>query len=200
MSTIDELVEIVERVRVATQSLSGDEFRLREIAFEKLLEHELSTTHNGNGPPSVMAASKQNDVSVDTSLSSPQMRADEVAQYFGIDPESTGDLFDLKEEVPALNLPANRLTQTKAQGVREISLLVCGVRTALGLDTGSQDIKLVAEHYNRLDANFMKHLTGFDKVAVRGKPGSPNRLVRMRATGAEECRTLAQRLVSDDLG
>ena len=198
MTTKEELAEIVERVRLATESLSGDDHRLREIAFEKLLEYELA--HSGAENGAATSARASSDDQVDTSYSSPQMRADAVARYFGIDPESTGELFDLSGEEPTLHLPSAKLGQSKAQRVREITLLVCGVRTALGIDTGSRHIRTVVEQYGDLDTNFVAHLTEFDKVAVRGKPGSQNRLVRMRATGAEESRALAQRLVSNGLG
>ena len=198
VSTTEHLSEIVERVREATKSLSGDEFRLREIAFEKLLEHELATSTNGNCGAVRDPSSDSVEAAVDSSYSTPQMRADAVARYFDIDPEAVGGLFDLSAQAPALNLPAHKLSRTKAQGVREVALLVCGVRTAIGLDTGSRDIKNVAERYSRLDANFMNHLTEFDQIAVRGKPGSSNRLVRMKAIGAEASRELAQRLVSND--
>ena len=198
MTTKEELAEIVERVRLATESLSGDDHRLREIAFEKLLEYELA--HSGAENGAATSARASSDDQVDTSYSSPQMRADAVARYFGIDPESTGELFDLSEEEPTLHLPSAKLGQSKAQRVREITLLVCGVRTALGIDTGSRHIRTVVEQYGDLDTNFVAHLTEFDKVVVRGKPGSQNRLVRMRATGAEESRALAQRLVSNGLG
>ena len=201
MTTTEQLSAIVERVREATKSLSGDEFRLREIAFEKLLEHELATSINGNNgaPAESVASSGSVEAAVDSSYSSPQMRTDEVARYFGIAPEAVADLFDLSAEIPTLQLPTGTLSRAKAQAVREIALLVCGARTALGLDTGARDIRDVAEHYSRLDSgNFMKQLTDFELIAVRGKPGSSNRLVRMRATGAEASRELAQRLVSND--
>ena len=201
MSTTEYLSAIVERVREATKSLSGDDFRLREIAFEKLLEHELGLGHEANGTSQASSGqrSKNGHEQVDGSLASPQMRTDAVARYFDIDPETVVDLFDLGEGVPTLQLPAGKLSRVKAEAVREITLLVCGVRTALGMDTGSRDIRTAAEHYGRLDAgNFMKQLTEFEQIAVRGKPGSSNRLVRMRATGAEASRDLAQRLVSND--
>ncbi len=199
MSTTEQLSTIVERVREATKSLSGDEFRLREIAFEKLLEHELAQTPAANGSSGQAPSAMAHTDDVDGSYATLQMRADAVARYFDIDPDAVVDLFDLGEGIPTLQLPTGTLSRAKAQAIREITLLVCGARTALGLDTGSRDIRDAAEHYGRLDSgNFMKHLTDFELIAVRGKPGSSNRLVRMRATGAEASRELAQRLVSND--
>ncbi len=198
MTTTEHLTEIVERVRAATESLSGDDLRLREIAFEKLLEYELSSESNKNG--SEAGSPEQNAPSegvVDTSYSTPSMRADAVAQYFGISPEDAEDLFDLSNESPSLSLPSSKIEQSKAAAVRQIALLVCGARTALGLETGSAHIRQEVDHYGKSDTNFMSYLTKFDKIAVRGKRSSPNRLVRMRVIGAEEARVLVQRMVSN---
>ena len=199
MRTTEQLAEIVERVRKATKSLDDQDQRLREIAFEKLLEHELSSaaqadvahapsedeSGNGAAPP-------------DSSYDTLQMRADAVARYFKIKPEEAQDIFDLSSEVPTLDLPSNKIEPARAAAVRQITLLICGARTALGLETGSANIREAAEAYGKADTNFMAHLTNFDdKIAVRGKKSSPNRLVRMRVKGAEEAGRVARNLVSN---
>ena len=197
VSTTEHLSEIVERVREATKSLSGDEFRLREIAFEKLLEHELATSTNGNSGAVRDPSSDPVEAAVDSSYSTPQMRADAVARYFDIDPEAVGGLFDLSAQAPALVLPANKIEHTKAASVRQIALLICGVRTALGIENGSAKIRDAAEQYDKIDQSFMATLTEFDKIAVRGKPSSQNRLIRMRVIGVEEAQAVARKLVSN---
>ncbi len=197
MTTTEHLTEIVERVRAATESLSGDDLRLREIAFEKLLEHELSVTPMTNGLEDRPLPVETRDEQVDTSYSTLEMRADAVARYFDISSEEARDLFDLGDELPALQVPSSKLDSSVAGAVREIALLVCGVRTALGIETGSKHIRESTDRYKRFDGNFNKHLTEFDLIAVRGKPQSPNRLVRMRVIGAEAARELARRLVSN---
>lgn len=197
MSTAEQLAEIVERVRTATESLSGDDLRLREIAFEKLLDHELALTPSSNGTNVENGASEAANDPLDTSYATPEMRADAIARYFGISSDEANDLFDLHDQVPTLQVQSTKLDSSIAGAVREIALLVCGSRTALGIETGSKDIRVVANEYKRFDGNFNKHLNEFDLIAVRGKPRSPNRLVRMRVVGAEAARTLAQRLVSN---
>lgn len=198
VSTTEQLTAIVERVREATKSLSGDEFRLREIAFEKLLEHELSNGGPSNGAATLAPLETPADTdSLDTSYSTPEMRAEAVARYFGISQEDAFDLFDLSSDEPVLQIQSSKLDTSVAGAVREIALLVCGARTALGIETGSKDIREPADQYKRFDSNFNKHLTDFDLIAVRGKSRSPNRLVRMRVIGAEAARALAQRLVSN---
>ncbi len=197
VSTTEQLTEIVERVRSATESLSGDDLRLREIAFEKLLDHELSSGLLSNGSSGKQNVEATGDIPVDSSYSSPSMRAEAVARYFDISADDANDLFDLSNELPELQVSSSKLESSVAGSVRQIALLVCGVRTALGIETGSKHIREVADEYKRFDANFNKHLTDFDLIAVRGKPRSPNRLVRMRVVGAEAARELAQRLVTN---
>ena len=195
MTTKEELAEIVERVRLATESLSGDDHRLREIAFEKLLEYELA--HSGAENGAATSARASSDDQVDTSYSSPQMRADAIARYFGIDSEEAQDIFDLTAEAPVLAVPPNRIDETQAGAVRQIALLVCGARTALGIETGSAHIREAVESYDKADNNFMSYLTSYDKIAVRGKKSSKNRLVRMRVVGAEKAQEVARKLVSN---
>lgn len=198
MSTTEQLTEIIERIRAATECLGGDDHRLREIAFEKLLDYELDRTANPNGSNVRQGKTEPRADQIDTSYSTPQMRADAVGRYFDISPDDAMDLFDLSEEEPGLQIQSHKLDGAVAGAVREIALLVCGVRTALGFETGSRHIREAADHYNKLESHFNQYLTEFDLIAVRGKPRSPNRLVRMRVVGAEAARELAQRLVSND--
>ncbi len=197
MTTTEQLAAIVERVRDATKSLSGDEFRLREIAFEKLLEHELGHHPQTNGasidPSDPSAVSTP---PLDSSYSTPTMHAEAIAQYFKIDPDEAHDLFDVSEAEPTLQLPVSQLPGPQAAAVRDIALLVCGARTALGLETGTVHIRQAADDFGKVDSNFMTYLLDFDKIGVRGKSTSKNRLVRMRVVGAEAARELAQQSVS----
>lgn len=198
LTKTEHLTEIVERVRIATESLSGDNLHLREIAFEKLLEHELSNEATTNGAETTSPEQrKAGREAVDTSYSTPAMRAEAVGHYFKISPNDAADLFDLHDESPVLSIPSNKIQGTRAAAVRQIALLICGARTALGLETGSSHIREAAETYGKFDANFMKHLTTFDKIAVRGKPSSRNRLVRMRVIGAEEAQVVAQGMATN---
>ena len=107
------------------------------------------------------------------------------------------ELFDLSGNEPKLVLPSRKLANGKAAAVREVALLVCGVRTAVGLETGTQHIRAAADTLGKLDpANFMKTLDSMPEIAVLGRRGSSNRAIRMKVTGAEAARPLAQRLVS----
>ena len=190
------LGELVAQAREAASVLTDDDKDLRPIAFERVLEHLL-----GNGEERTQAVASAtvgpSAEPIDAILGTEQQRVDATARYFSVTPEQVRELFDLSSDEPQLLLSSRKLANGKATAVREIALLVCGLRTAVGLDTGTQHIRQAADDFNKLDsANFMTTISGMDQIAVLGKPGSPNRLIRMRAIGAEKARPLAQRLVA----
>ncbi len=185
------LGELVAQARDAVSVLGEEDRELRSIAFERVLDHLL-----GNGVVRAEPARKLVEEPIDAVLGTEQQRVDAAARYFDIAPAEVRELFDLSNGEPRLVLHSNKLPRGKAEAVREIALLVCGVRTAVGLDTGSQHIRRASDDFNKLDRNFMTVLGEMDMIAVLGKPDSRNRLVRMRATGAEAARPLAQRLVA----
>jgi len=188
------LGELVAQARDAVSMLKGEEdTELRRIAFERVLDHLLG---NGNGVVRAEPARKLVEEPIDAVLGTEQQRVDAAARYFDIDPERVRELFDLSGDEPQLVLPPDKLPREKAAAVREIALLIGGVRTAVGLATGTSHIRQAVSDYQKLDDEFMTTLGAMDKVAVLGKPGSKNRLVRMRAIGAEAARPLAQRLVA----
>lgn len=189
------LGELVAQAREAASVLGdGEEDReLRRIAFERVLDHLLG---NGNGVVRAEPARKLVEEPIDAVLGTAQQRVDAAARYFDIDPERVRELFDLSGDEPRLVLPPDKLPRESAAAVREIALLIGGVRTAVGLATGTSHIRQAVSDYQKLDDEFMTTLGAMDKVAVLGKPGSRNRLVRMRAIGAEAARPLAQRLVA----
>lgn len=195
----NRLGELVAQARDAVSVLGEEDSALRPIAFERVLDHLLGNG-GGNGvapqAPAAEAATKPADDPIDGVLATEQQRVDAASRYFDIAPAEVRELFDLSNGEPRLVLHSNKLPRGKAEAVREIALLVCGVRTAVGLDTGSQHIRRASDDFNKLDKNFMTVLGEMDTVAVLGKPGSKNRLVRMRVIGAEAARPLAQRLVS----
>ena len=192
------LGELVAQAREAASVLSEEDSDLRPIAFERVLNHLL-----GNGgaqsPGITNAAPKAAPPadSIDTSLASEQQRVDAVARYFEIDPAQVPELFDLSSEDPVLSMNSKRLPSGRARATRDIALLIGGVRTAVGLETGTSHIREAAEAYDKLDRpNFMTTLGEMREIALLGKPRSSNRLVRMKVTGAEAARPLAQRLVA----
>ena len=179
-----------------------DDKELKHIAFERVLDHLLG---NGQGQPAAQTqgtpaptpAVTPSPERVDSSLATEQQRVDAAARYFQIEPDGARELFDLSGEEPIFHMNPNKLPKRRADAVRTIALLVGGVRTAVGLETGTLHIRQAAEDSGKLDpANFMTTLSNMDNIAVLGKKGSQNRLVRMRVTGAEAARKLAQQLVA----
>ncbi len=199
----EELKAIVDDAWAATAALSECDTGVRQVAFERLLNHLLAggglpAANGDEAAPSIAASSAQPDVStepIDDSYATEEQRAEAVARFFDIAPAEASDMFDLTEPTPMLQLPSKKLPEVRAEAIRKIALLVCGARTALGLDTGSKDIRQAAEEYQKYDRNFMPVLTEMSELAMRGKPHSKNRLVRLRVIGMEEARGLAASLV-----
>lgn len=204
MSTrAEDLKAIVDDAWAATETLSMCDAGVRQAAFERLLSHLLANDTSGgvNGDEIARSATATHVPAnappepIDDTYATQEQRAEAVGRFFDITPEEASDLFDLTQPDPKLQLPSKKLPEARADAVRKIALLVCGARTALGIETGSKDIRQAAEDYKRYDRNFMPVLTEMPELAVRGKSRSKNRLVRMRVIGTEEARTLAASLV-----
>ena len=196
MTTGTNLKEILKSAEEAV-TIIEDEDR-RRIAFERVLDHLLNTSDgnlaaDGRSPvPSIGVEQPM----VDSAFASEQQRTDEIAQYFGIEPEQVYDIFDLSDDDPRLRLSSTKLSKDKAGGTREIALLITGARTALGRDTDTAGIRAAADDYGRLDSShFMSTVANMKQLSLLGKRHSSNRAVRMKFLGAEEAKRLAQKLV-----
>ena len=191
------LGELVAQAREAASVLSDDDKDLRPIAFELVLDHLLGNGGaQAEGAPRATPSAGPTAEPVDSSLATEQQRTDAVARYFQIEPEQVPELFDMSGEEPLFVLHSSKLPKQTASAVRDLALLIAGARTAVGLETSTGDLRQTADAYGTLDSNFMTTLSNLNNIAVLGKPSSPNRLVRMKVTGAEAARPLAQRLVS----
>lgn len=194
-----ELESLVTKAQEATKNL--DNADLRKVAFERVLDHLLgncgdsgAATSRRPTPPEAVAVSHQD---ADGVLADEQQRIDALARYFKISPEDVLHIFDASEEEPKLALATRYLSQTKSHATKEITLLVAGALTALGLQTTTSRIRAVADAYGKLDRpNFMTTLANLEEISVLGKPRSPNRIIRMKVAGVEEAQVIAQGIVS----
>lgn len=198
---VKELTDLVKAADKATSGLENAE--LRRVAFERVLDHLLQ---NGAGESPAASrgkiasaeATEATDQKADSVFGSEQQRTDAIAGYFDVTPDDVLHLFDTSGETPSLVLHSSSLDNANAIATREVALLVTGARTALGQKTTTNDIRGVAEDFGRLDSSeFMNTLVKATGLAVLGKPWSPNRVVRMKATGAEQARELAQRMIGE---
>lgn len=200
-TSADELAGLVATAQRATAEL--DDPALQRVAFEQVLEHLLTggDSVTSTGPTRQLTTPSAVPTSIegaDGAFASEQQRVDALAHYFKIDPDNVRHVFDVSSQEPQLVLPTSRIADSKTEGAREITLLVAGARTALGQQTSTSDIREAADHFGKLDVgNFMASLAKMVEVSVLGKPRSPNRVVRMRATGAEAAQALAQRITSE---
>ncbi len=193
-----DLADLVHQAQEATEGLDDE---LRTVAFERVLDHLLGAAGNhrtaGTGSQGQKAGKAKRAEAADGILASEQQRIDALARYFKIEPEDVSHVFDAAEDEPKLAIPVSRLAKAKSHATREIVLLVTGAFTALGLDTTTKGIRRVADDYGKLDRpSFMTTLTNLDEVSVLGRPRSPNRIIRMKAVGAEAVRSLVREKIS----
>ena len=197
----DELKAMVDDAWAATETLSDCAPDVRQVAFERLLTHLLSGDRGGasstSGGVESNGMQEASAEPLDSSYATEEQRAWAVAQSFQIGIDEVRDLFDLSDAEPVLQVGGTQLSEQKSAATREIMLLVCGARTALGFDTGTHHVREAAERHGRLDPlNFMATLGAMEQIALRGSPGSRNRLVRLKAIGVEAARELALKLTS----
>lgn len=196
MSVVANLQKLLKSVEDAISVVEDEE--MKRVAFERVLDHMLKTADLGSAAGTGAKDSLPSDeAAADSSLATEQQRIDEVASYFGIGYEQVSDLFDLSDADPCLRFSSSVLSQDKAQGTREIALLITGARTALGRDTHTNHIRDAANDYGKLNSNhFMETLNRMPHLSLLGKHRSRNRIVRMKIIGAEEAKRLVKRLVS----
>lgn len=192
-----ELESLVTQAQEATKSLEGE---LRRVAFERVLDHLLGSCPSLSVAPPVrqepLREPRTVQDSADGILAGEQQRIDALARYFKVDPDDVGHIFNTSAEEPGLEIATKHLPEPKAQATREIALLVTGALTALGMETTTSRIKDVTDEYGKYDSsNFMSTLTNLHEISVLGKPRSSNRIVRMKVAGAEEARSIAERIL-----
>ncbi len=196
VTSTEDLRGLVDRARDAVAGLDPQtDSDLRPIAFERILEALLRDTasapsNGGNGRP---ATSTQ---LIDDTFATEEQRIDAVASYLRIRPEQAGDLFDLTSEQPRLQVNQTALEAQKRPALRQIVLLVAAARDALGIETGTADVRSAADDLGKFDKNnFISTISTMPEVALRGKRGEHNRLIRLRLIGTEAARELASSLV-----
>ena len=192
---------IVAEAEEIVASIKDEE--MRRIAFGPVLERLLSE-NGANGGQAVAAGNGRSgdgramDTAVepaDGSYANAEQRADSVAHFLQIDPAKALDLFNLDGPEPGLQIPSKSVPSGKSAGTRMLTLLLCSVRLALGIETTTQHVREAVDQYGRYDAaNFMKTLTMMPEIVVRGKPQSSNRVIRLRMTGEEAARDLVASL------
>ena len=121
-----------------------------------------------------------------------------MATTLGLEYDDVGSLFDLSAAEPVLRVNPTKLAPNDADVLREITLLVCIGRGALGLAAGTRHIREAAAAHDRLDAaNFNAVMERIPGIALRGHSDSDNRFVGLRGAGFEAAGDLARRLVRE---
>ena len=196
VASTDDLKGSVDRARDAVAGLDPQtDSDLRPIAFERIIEAlprdtTSAPSNAGNGGP---ATSTQ---LIDDTFATEERWIDAVASYLRVRPEQAGDLFDLSSEEPRLQANQAALEVRKRPALRQIVLLVAAAGDALGIETGTADVRSAADDLGKFDRNnFINTISTMPEVALRGKRGEHNRQIRLRLIGTEAARELASSLV-----
>ena len=181
-----DLAGIVRRAEEGAAAAKDPE--LQRVAFVRLLDHLL------NAPADDEASTAS---SVVDPLGSPQQRLDEVSMYFQLEPERVNHLVDLSTPEPRLLLTPDEVPGESTVATRRIAILATAIRSALGLDTTTVQIRDELRRLERFDApNFSTTLTSMPQVALLGESGQHSRVVRLTTAGVDEARKLVQELTS----
>ena len=196
----ERLSRIVADAWSATSPVAGEvDQATRQAAFKLVLETMLQNGAEqldapdewADEPPRLTARE-----ALDDALATETQRTDAIAGYLGIVSDRVADLYDIGDATPKLCVKSASLSEQPTDATREIALLVTAARAALGLETGTRNIREAAVAQGKLDeVVFDRTLPLMKEISVRGASASPNRRVRLRGTGVEAARELAQRLV-----
>ena len=128
----------------------------------------------------------------------PALRTDAISSYLGIKAEQVPLLCAVEQVDPILRGNLERLLTEKHVAIRDIALLLLGVRTAIALDTDLDEIRRAGEQYCSLDESTSAEIMqSSPEWVVMGVRGSERKIVRLRAAGVDAVRELVQQLVSE---
>lgn len=196
---VERLSRIVADAWTATAPVASEVDRAtRQAAFTLVLETMLQNGAEPSGAPDGWAAELHGDAGrdpLDDAFATETQRADAIAEYLGIVSERVAGMYDIGDATPKLRVKSAYLSEQPADATREIALLVTAARAALGLETGTRNIRETALAHRRFDDEaFDPTLAQMTEISLRGASESVNRRVRLRGTGVEAARELAQQL------
>ena len=179
----------------------------RQSAFRLLLEAMLQNGYEPapEEPPAVDETPptdqwpETDDWSIDRAFATEVQRTDAVAMSLGLEYDEAQSLYDLSGPDPRLRVDPAKLAADRQSALREITLLVCVGRGAVGLDSGTRHVREAAAAHQRPVpvGDFNACMESIPDIVLRGHSDSDNRLVRLRGTGVEAARDLAQRLARE---
>ncbi len=195
----ERLSRIVADAWSATSPVAGEvDQATRQAAFKLVLETMLQNGAERLDAPDEWTEEPPGQTSreaLDEAFATETQRADAIAQYLGIASDRVADFYDIGGATPKLRLKSASLSKQPTDTTREIALLVTAARAALGLETGTRNVRDAALAHGELDdAAVDLALDQIKEISVRGAAASPNRRVRLRGMGVEAARELAQRL------
>lgn len=191
----DELRALVEDAWNATAALEDAPVD-RGDAFRMVLEAALRD--NGGGERRAAGETEDAESSLASSCDTAEARTGALAAALAIKREQVVDLFDVRSTEPTLTAFATRrLARDCRSATREITLLICVARNAVGLSTGTWLLRDLAGTYDRLDLkDFEATLGSMEEIFVRGEAGADDRGITLRSLGVEAAHEIAQRMLA----
>lgn len=165
----------------------------REAAFKLVLEAMLRDEPASPIEPPVVSNGAA-DEPIDGTYATPQQRAEAIGSYLGLPPAEVRELYDVSHSAPRLQNVRGLETGTDEQIRLRVALLVCAGRTAVGLDTGTENVRRAVIQIAGVDADPSPVLEDAQEFSLRGEADSPNRLVRLTGWGLGVARDAAQAL------
>ena len=180
----------------------------RQSAFRLLLESMLQNGYEpapeeppavDEPPPEIDQWSEPDDWSIDRAFATEVQRTDAVAMSLGLEYDEAQSLYDLSGPEPRLRVDPAKLAADRQSALREITLLVCVGRGAVGLDSGTRHVREAAAAHQRPvpDGDFNICVESIPDVVLRGHSDSENRFVGLRGKGFDAAGELARRLVRE---
>lgn len=174
----------------------------RQSAFVLVLEAMLRDGELGTPVASVVEADTSDDsyeiVEQDDLYPTPDLRTDAISFYLGIRAEQVPLLCTVEQAEPIIQVNPDRLLTDRPTPIRDIAVLLLGVRTAVALDTEIDDVRRAVEQHCLLDeTRFSETMQSSPEWVVMGVRGSDRKIVRLRAAGVDAVRELVQQLVSE---
>lgn len=166
----------------------------REAAFKLVLEAMLRNDPASPAAPTSLSNGAA-DEPIDGTYATPQQRAEAIGSYLGLPLTEVRELYDVSSGAPRLQNVRGLETGTDEQIRLRVALLVCAGRTAVGLDTGTENVRHAVVQIVGADIDPSPVLENAQEFSLRGGVDSSNRLVRLTGWGLGVARDAAQALV-----
>lgn len=154
--------------------------------------------HGGSPPPSPDGHSGGGGAASATPSGDGQGLLSKIATRLKLDEEKVREAYSVADGELRIGVVASRLAATKAEGTKELALIVAAGRQGAGLEewTSQEVIRDTCKYYGKYDeANFASHLKALD-ADFQSHGSGKKREFQLRAPAWEKARLLVERLAT----